>query len=174
MPLMKRSSSWGALTVAADNMMQQVQEVMEDAKRTQVYRIVYLPPFAKPYYRAVCEWLDSIGQIARTSPLKLLVIVLELTTSVNGFVVPTWDQIMPAIPDMPSWTQLQSMFAWATSSLDEIPTAWPAYVISDRGAPQNASGCPFFAPCQVLGDFGLCDSTGVASQALTARSAVSH
>lgn len=157
----KKQQLEGALTVAADNMMQQVQEVMEDAKEANpsLQDSLTLPPFAKPYYRAVCEWLDSIGQIARTSPLKLLVIVLELTTSVNGFVVPTWDQIMPAIPDMPSWTQLQSMFAWATSSLDEIPTAWPAYVISDRGAPQNASGCPFFAPCQVLGDFGLCDST---------------
>ena len=142
-----------AVSTAADDLMMQVQEVMEDAKDANpgLQDQLSLPPYAKPYYRYVCEMLDGIGQTARASPFKMLVVILELAVQANELALPTWEDVVATIPDLPSWSQVMSVITAVSVFFSDAPTAWPVYVVADHGTLRNATNCQPLEPCRALG-----------------------
>ena len=82
-----------AIVKAANEMLQEVQQIDEDVKdQSACYSWLAsgltMPAILKPYYRLACEWFDSIGDVARQSPFKLIVVILEVTAMVDGFAMP--------------------------------------------------------------------------------------
>ena len=158
----KQAAVEGSVTVAADEMMQQIQELTEDAKDSDSgFQLPPTPDFFKPIYRAFCEWLDGIGSLARASPFKLLVVILELSQTVDGMAMPDMNTVMEQVPDLPSWDQLESMWNWLISSLAAVPTAWPTFVLAHHNELliNSTALCQPHEPCQVLGPVGSCNST---------------
>ena len=136
----------GSVVNAADKLMKDIQEIMEETKDAYpgLQNAVTMPDYIKPVYRAICEWLDGIGSITRGSPLKILVVILELTLTVNDFA-------MPQLPSLPSWQSIMSAASFITGHVPGSTYAWPTYVMSDADGLTSAINCSLGHPCQVLG-----------------------
>ena len=147
----------GSVVNAADDFMRQAQEIAESSKDQYpaFAEGMLTPPVAvKPFIRAGCEWLDEIGSVARASPLKSIVLILELMLAVDGIV-------LPSLPGLPSWDQLSGMAIWLDKSLRAPPTAFASVVVGDDGKLRNVSmGCGAGEPCQALGPLQRAASDG--------------
>ena len=76
----------GAVVKAADSLLRHAQEVVEDAidqHPSFANAAASTPNCLRPYIRLAYKWFDSIGYVARQSPLKLLVAILEIIIAVD-------------------------------------------------------------------------------------------